>query len=88
MDARSRPTRANILDAMHWLVKGAQPHDSLFFHCEYCIYIYTNDIRPLMAPRCLDSGHGGQVKDTNGDEVDGYDEGQHIFLLMIPVADI
>ncbi|RPD56505.1 hypothetical protein L226DRAFT_531355 [Lentinus tigrinus ALCF2SS1-7] len=53
VDSRSRPTRANMLDAMHWLVKGAQPNDSLFFHY---------------------SGHGGQVKDTNGDEVDGYDE--------------
>ncbi|KAI0697939.1 caspase domain-containing protein [Cerioporus squamosus] len=52
-DPRSRPTRANILDAMHWLVKGAQPHDSLFFHY---------------------SGHGGQVKDRDGDERDGYDE--------------
>ncbi|KAI0746263.1 caspase domain-containing protein [Daedaleopsis nitida] len=52
-DARSRPTRANILDAMHWLVKGAQPNDSLVFHY---------------------SGHGGQVKDRNGDEMDGYDE--------------
>jgi hypothetical protein len=23
----------------------------------------------------LDSGHGGQTKDLNGDEVDGWDEG-------------
>lgn len=28
----SQPTKANILRAMHWLVKGAQPNDSLFFH--------------------------------------------------------
>lgn len=52
-DPRLRPTKTNILDAMHWLVQGAQPHDSLFFHY---------------------SGHGGQVKDTDGDEVDGFDE--------------
>ncbi|RDX49463.1 hypothetical protein OH76DRAFT_1483123 [Lentinus brumalis] len=52
-DPRSRPTRANILDAMHWLVKSAQPNDSLFFHY---------------------SGHGGQVKDRDGDERDGFDE--------------
>ncbi|KAG6328631.1 hypothetical protein ID866_10458 [Astraeus odoratus] len=26
------PTRRNILDAMRWLVRDAQPHDSLFFH--------------------------------------------------------
>jgi hypothetical protein len=24
---------------------------------------------------CLDSGHGGQTKDLDGDEEDGYDEG-------------
>ncbi|OXV07711.1 hypothetical protein Egran_04524 [Elaphomyces granulatus] len=28
----SHPTKANILRAMHWLVKDAQPNDSLFFH--------------------------------------------------------
>ncbi|KAJ7447779.1 caspase domain-containing protein [Mycena galericulata] len=30
--ARGQPTRANMLDAMRWLVQGAQPHDALFFH--------------------------------------------------------
>lgn len=29
---RSVPTRANIIAAMHWLVRGAQSNDSLFFH--------------------------------------------------------
>ena len=24
----------------------------------------------------IDSGHGSQVKDPNGDEIDGYDEGK------------
>lgn len=28
-----QPTRANIIDAMRWLVRDAQPHDSLFLHC-------------------------------------------------------
>ena len=28
------PTKANIRRGMQWLVKDAQPHDSLFFHCE------------------------------------------------------
>ena len=28
----SVPTKANIIRAMHWLVKDAQPNDSLFFH--------------------------------------------------------
>ncbi|KAJ7784262.1 caspase domain-containing protein [Mycena metata] len=30
--ARAQPTRQNMIDAMHWLVKGAQQHDALFFH--------------------------------------------------------
>ncbi|KAJ7477357.1 caspase domain-containing protein [Mycena latifolia] len=30
--ARAQPTRQNMIDAMHWLVKGARPHDALFFH--------------------------------------------------------
>lgn len=50
---RMMPTRENILQAMQWLVRGAQPNDSLFFHY---------------------SGHGGQTKDLDGDEGDGYDE--------------
>ncbi|KAF8553528.1 hypothetical protein OG21DRAFT_1414139 [Imleria badia] len=29
---RQMPTRANMIDAMKWLVKDARPHDSLFFH--------------------------------------------------------
>jgi len=33
-DPRRLPTKANILGAMKWLVKGAKQHDSLFFHCE------------------------------------------------------
>lgn len=49
----SQPTKQNILRAMHWLVKDAQPNDALFFHY---------------------SGHGGQTKDLDGDEEDGYDE--------------
>ena len=28
----SQPTKANMLQAMRWLVQDAQPHDSLFFH--------------------------------------------------------
>lgn len=31
-DPRSVPTRQNILRAMAWLVNGAEPNDSLFFH--------------------------------------------------------
>lgn len=47
------PTRQNMIRAMQWLVNGAQPGDSLFFHY---------------------SGHGGQEKDLDGDEVGGMDE--------------
>ncbi|KIK45221.1 hypothetical protein CY34DRAFT_554404 [Suillus luteus UH-Slu-Lm8-n1] len=52
-DPRQVPTQQNILRAMEWLVRGASPNDSLFFHY---------------------SGHGGQTKDLDGDEEDGYDE--------------
>ncbi|KAF9559139.1 peptidase C14 [Agrocybe pediades] len=52
-DPSSMPTRENIIQGMHWLVRDAQPGDSLFFHF---------------------SGHGGQTKDYDGDEADGYDE--------------
>lgn len=31
-DPRCVPTRANIIRGMQWLVKGAQPNDSLFLH--------------------------------------------------------
>ncbi|KAK1221292.1 Ca(2+)-dependent cysteine protease [Marasmius sp. AFHP31] len=50
---RQTPTVQNIIQAMQWLVAGASPNDSLFFHY---------------------SGHGGQTKDLDGDEDDGYDE--------------
>lgn len=29
---QSMPTKENMIRAMHWLVEGAQPNDSLFFH--------------------------------------------------------
>ncbi|TDL26325.1 peptidase C14 [Rickenella mellea] len=50
---RQIPTKENMLHAMEWLVRDAQPNDSLFFHY---------------------SGHGGQTKDLDGDEEDGFDE--------------
>ncbi|RKP39987.1 p20 subunit of caspase [Dimargaris cristalligena] len=50
---RNMPTRANMIQAMRWLVADARPNDSFFFHF---------------------SGHGSQVVDTSGDEVDGFDE--------------
>lgn len=46
------PTRANILNALNWLVADARPGDCFFLHY---------------------SGHGGQARDTSGDEKDGMD---------------
>ena len=59
------------IQAMQWLVRGAQPHDSLFFHCKYGCCI-LKDTLPYLFHK--DSGHGGQTKDLDGDEADGYDE--------------
>lgn len=36
-DPRQQPTRQNILNAMQWLVSGAQPNDALFFHYS-CVF--------------------------------------------------
>jgi len=32
LGSRQQPTRRNIIEAMQWLVQGANPNDSLFFH--------------------------------------------------------
>jgi len=29
---RQIPNKANMIQAMHWLVQGASPDDALFFH--------------------------------------------------------
>lgn len=56
---------------MEWLVAGARPNDSLFFHCMFgCLKL---DQQVLIYG--VDSGHGGQTKDLDGDEADGFDEG-------------
>jgi hypothetical protein len=47
-----KPTKANIMTAIDWLVTGLQPGENVMFHF---------------------SGHGGRVRDTNGDEVSGLD---------------
>jgi metacaspase-1 len=64
----SQPTKQNILRAMHWLVKDARPNDSLFFH--YSGMAISSTFYFLLI--CI--GHGGQTKDLDGDEEDGYDE--------------
>lgn len=47
-----KPTKANIMAAIDWLVTGLRPGENVMFHF---------------------SGHGGRVRDTNGDEVTGLD---------------
>jgi metacaspase-1 len=47
-----KPTRANILTMIDWLVKDLKPGQNVYFHF---------------------SGHGGRVRDTNGDEVTNMD---------------
>ena len=37
---KSIPNKGNILRAMHWLVKGAQPEDSLFLHFSGMIFFF------------------------------------------------
>jgi len=59
-----------MLDAMKWLVRSARPHDSLFFHCTF---FFPYSCRHHLT--ITDSGHGGQVEDQDGDEIDGFDEG-------------
>ncbi len=47
-----KPTKANILTSLAWLVTGLKAGENVVFHY---------------------SGHGGLVKDTNGDELSGMD---------------
>ena len=59
------------MEAMRWLVRDAKPNDSLFFHCTLISHLC---VRYVIYPYSV-SGHGGQTKDRDGDEEDGYDEG-------------
>jgi len=77
---RQMPTRRNILDAMRWLVKDAHPHDALFFHCTLYSNFLAVALKVLIVR--LDSGHGGQVADKDGDETDGLDEGKDDSLVF------
>lgn len=51
-DTPVKPTKANILAGIDWLVSGLTPGQNVVFHF---------------------AGHGGRVRDTNGDEVTGMD---------------
>ena len=65
----SIPNRQNILQAMHWLVKGAEPNDSLFFHYSGKYHYKCSRRRGKLIIQTI--GHGGQTKDSDGDENDG-----------------
>lgn len=72
----SQPTKANILRAMHWLVKDARPNDSLFFHYSGMLFPFLRDLGLFFSNSTKYGyiGHGGQTKDLDGDEDDGNDE--------------
>ncbi|KAI0466842.1 hypothetical protein F4859DRAFT_496110 [Xylaria cf. heliscus] len=60
----SHPTKQNLLRAMHWLVKDAQPNDSLFFH--YSGHsVQTEDFEG-------DEEGGGDENGGDNDEEGGY----------------
>lgn len=63
-------TKQNILNALRWLVKDAQPGDCLFFHCKFHIY----SIREILTIHPV-SGHGGRIIDSGGYRVDGSEKG-------------
>ncbi len=82
IDADRRATKENILRWMDWLVVGAKATDLLFFHCAFILSLSSPSIFGsqvlILTYEILDnavSGHGIQVKDTNGDESLGYDDG-------------
>lgn len=52
----SIPTKANILRAMQWLVRDAQPNDSLFIHFSGEFAYYTPRI--LYGLECAVGMHG------------------------------
>ena len=57
---------------MRELVRDAVPGDRLFFYCRHLIRSYP--ISLLIVDTV--AGHGKQLKDLDGDEEDGFDEGK------------
>jgi len=51
----SQPTKQNILRAMHWLVKDAQPNDSLFFHYSGERPLFPSPLSELS--ECIQAGY-------------------------------
>lgn len=54
----SIPTKANIIRAMHWLVKNAQPNDSLFIHFSGTAMRCGNAVADVLRTWWADSGFG------------------------------
>lgn len=69
-DPWKRPTKANILTTMKWLVDGAQPGDSLFFHYSG----HGSQGKHTLLFAISDAYTLGTVRDADGDEEDGLDE--------------
>lgn len=42
--------------------------------CSSTVSLHSYGRATLITQYLLDSGHGGQIKDKDGDEMDGYDE--------------
>ncbi len=94
------PTKENIIAAMRELVDGAKEDDILFFHCtcvnvppstphhvELSNHFGVSALPTFEYWRShflVDSGHGIQVADQNGDEDDGFDEGTQQNQLLDP----
>ena len=49
---------------------------TLMILCFSTVSVFANRTLSMLRG-LLDSGHGGQTKDLDGDEDDGYDEGKH-----------
>jgi len=76
LNPKYMPTKQNILNALRWLVKDAQPGDCLFFHCEWHICCQS-DVSTIYAV----SGHGGRIMDFGGHpgRVDGSEKGRYYY---------
>jgi hypothetical protein len=72
---------------MRELVRDAQPGDSFFLYCTSLCSTYTDAILYIDSLLIEVSGHGVQIKDTDGDESDGLDECSLSCLLGMYVTD-
>ena len=67
---------------MQWLLMDARPNNLLFPYSVFGLLKLVQQAFNVYSNSCLDSGYGGQTKDLDGDEEDGYDKG---FLQLPPV---